>query len=179
MNTIVRCYGSLNPSKEAKKEAWAVILALVQVMLDEFRTARIEGAAAFDHPNPTLAILLASLRLHRVMDDFKEAKFREHPRLFPKLLSHLQESTASKSSYDGLVGRVEKLEAENLRLKGGRGSRVATIEELRAEEGARQRLEARIHAIEKHCNLKAPKKSRGRGKKEKAVVESESEEDED
>ena len=123
---LVRGYGDEHTSdKVAQATSWRIVTTLLRVLFRELRKARVFAENGYTQKGSANAIYLHGvLMAHRVMQEFKKAKFFEHPGFYPKLLMHLFETCAPKSAMDALRTSNTALTASNRALT----SKVESLE---------------------------------------------------
>ena len=123
---LVRGYGDEHTSdREAQASSWRIVTTLLRVLFRALRKVRVFAENGYTQTGSENAIYLHGvLMAHRVMQEFKKAKFFEHPEFYPKLLMHLFETCAPKSAMDALRVSNAALTSDNRALS----RRVETLE---------------------------------------------------
>ena len=75
-----------------KEEVWTVVLTMVCLILSEISKVRVEVEIAYGPENRTETVvqyLWVTQHLHRVMDDFLQTQFHQHPEMDPQITVYL------------------------------------------------------------------------------------------
>lgn len=101
---LVTTFGANGPYTDASKaQCWTVVLKLVRVICSELRKVRLVAEHAWSQGDRATPLYLwGCLNAHRVMQDFKQMSFREHPKFYPKLVLYLFETYVAKHELERL-----------------------------------------------------------------------------
>lgn len=109
---------SLTTSEPSEDEAWELVSACVKKVFEELRWVRASAANATSEADSTSkcsTIMWALIQAHRVMKDFLDMRFRNHPSIAPVIILHVFKTKVTRVSYSTklkrLEGRIAKLEA--------------------------------------------------------------------
>ena len=139
-NYLIQTFGSRVHTKEEKAQVWKIVITFVDVYWEEVAKARVEARTVSHTTEPEKAnvlMLWSALQGIAKHEEFEQSRFREHPKVHPKLqiflfktkasrdeiatLSHAAKAaTSSSAATDALVrklvARVETLEQKHGRL---------------------------------------------------------------
>jgi hypothetical protein len=108
----------LTTSEASEDEAWELVSACVKKVFEELRRVRASAANATSEADSTSkcsTIMWALIQAHRVMKDFLDMHFRNHPSIAPVIILHVFKTRVTPVSYSTnlkrLEGRTAKLEA--------------------------------------------------------------------
>jgi hypothetical protein len=134
---LARAHGEPPHSKEQEKEVWPLVLIFPQVYWEEVSKVRAcaKRLKTMDPATATASMMWAVVQAHAKHGEFKAARFREHPRINPKVLSYLFERCinkrdflALKTVHSGVISTVSsvKTSVDQLRVQVDRlATRVA------------------------------------------------------
>ena len=108
-NLRFQTYGGRTCSAAEQVQIWETTLIFVEVYFHEMFNCRSQArhiSAYEDELTANSVALWASLQAHRIHRQFKKEKFREHPRLFPKLQAHFQKTCVRTESFAPLAAKV-------------------------------------------------------------------------
>jgi hypothetical protein len=121
-------YQELLTTSEATEEvAWELVSGCIKRILEDLRRVRASTANATSEPNPSTkcaTYLWALIQSHRVMKDYIDARFRNHPSIAPVIILHVFKTRVTRASQSNhvkhLEGWIAKLESlGNRNPKGG------------------------------------------------------------
>jgi hypothetical protein len=148
---LVSSYGNdVSYTTQAKQQCWTVVLKMLRVFFSELHKRRIVAEHGYTSPDANAIYFWGTLQAHSVMEEFRRARFHEHPKVYPQIVIFLFKTYVSKSeiqrirdvnvdlsrrcvaaetelttvkrSYDALVTRVLRLEqAGGITCGGGGG----------------------------------------------------------
>jgi len=108
----------LTTSEATEEEAWELVSACIKKIFEDLRRVRAGAANATtetDRSNKCTTILWALVQSHRIMKDFLDARFRNHPSIAPVIILYVFKTRVTRSAhsiqYKRLEGRVAKLES--------------------------------------------------------------------
>jgi hypothetical protein len=108
----------LSTSEATEDEAWDLVSACIKKVFEELRRVRAGAANATTEvlaSSKCATILWALIQSHRVMKDFLDSRFRNHPSIAPVIVLHVFKTRVTRvahaNSYKRLEGRVAKLES--------------------------------------------------------------------
>jgi hypothetical protein len=108
----------LTTSEATEEEAWELVSACIKKIFEDLRRVRAGAANATTEPdrgNKCTTIMWALVQSHRIMKDFLDARFRNHPSIAPVIILHVFKTrvtrTAHSIQFKRLEGRVAKLES--------------------------------------------------------------------
>jgi hypothetical protein len=98
---LVRAHGEPPHSKEQEKEVWPLVLIFPQVYWEEVSKVRAcaKRLKTMDPTTATASMMWAVVQAHAKHGEFKASRFREHPRINPKVLSYLFERCVNKRDF--------------------------------------------------------------------------------
>jgi len=82
----------LTTSEATEEEAWELVSGCIKRILEDLRRVRASTANATSEPNPSTkcaTYLWALIQSHRVMKDYIDARFRNHPSIAPVIILHV------------------------------------------------------------------------------------------
>lgn len=139
-NLLSMSYGP-NPTVAQQKEVWPLALTFPMVYWEEIAKARHVASGLHSYDDPTLAnavMMWATIQAHHKHAEFKRYRFREHPRIYPKVFSHLFRRCAHRSSLDAIQDTADAAKAlatatrsSNLEMKARLDGLVSTVDNLK------------------------------------------------
>ncbi len=110
----------LSTSEATEDEAWDLVSACIKKVFEELRRVRAGAANATTEAlasSKCATILWALIQSHRVMKDFLDSRFRNHPSIAPVIVLHVFKTRVTRVAhanlYKRLEGRVAKLESSS------------------------------------------------------------------
>ncbi len=107
----------LTTSEATEEEAWELVAACIKKVFEELRRARATAANAMSEVNASskcATFMWALVQSHRIMKDFLDLRFRNHPSIAPVIILHIFKTRVTRVSYSTTIkrleGRVAKLE---------------------------------------------------------------------
>jgi hypothetical protein len=127
-NLLSKAHGEPPHSKDQEKEVWPLVLILPMVYWEEVSKVRscAKRLKSMDPLTATASMMWAVVQAHGKHAEFKAARFREHPRINPKVLNYLFERCANKRDVTGLRTSQASLAASV-------GAVKATTEQLKTQ----------------------------------------------
>eukprot|EP00956_Cyclotella_meneghiniana_P024773 scaffold50352_cov40-Cyclotella_meneghiniana.AAC.3 len=126
-NLLHLSYGAKNYSDAEKKETWEYCLVFLDVYFAEQFKKRSFARGLNSYPSATMAkavALWATVQGIQVHRDFKNQRYREHPRVFPKMQTHLTQNCVRRNEFAGMATTfvvaqqdIEDLQSEQTRLR--------------------------------------------------------------
>jgi hypothetical protein len=116
----------LTTSEATEEEAWELVLACIKKIFEDLRRVRASAANATSEIKPTTkcaTYLWALIQSHRIMKEYSESRFRNHPSIAPVIILHVFKTWVTGVSHINnikcLEGCIAKLEspASNRNLK--------------------------------------------------------------
>ena len=109
--------GTAECSKEVKDQAWQVATSALLAFFEETRKVRAQASAATHArtPKETTAVFLhATLQEMRVMKEFQQKHFANHPRIQLLKMTHVFDTYVPRGEVDfvAMAGQLEKLKTE-------------------------------------------------------------------
>ncbi len=108
----------LTTSEATEDEAWELVSACVKKVFEELRRVRASAANAtseVDAGTKCSTIMWAVIQAHRVMKDFLDMRFRNHPSIALVIILHVFKTRVTRVSHSTnlkrLEGRIAKLES--------------------------------------------------------------------
>lgn len=108
----------LTTSEATDDEAWELVSACIKKIFEELRRVRASAANATSEVNATskcATYLWALIQSHRIMKDFLDMRFRNHPSIAPVIILHVFKTRVTRVSHNNhvkrLEGRIAKLES--------------------------------------------------------------------
>ncbi len=108
----------LTTSEATDEEAWELVSACIKKIFEELRRVRASAANATSEVNATnkcATYLWALIQSHRIMKDFLDMRFRNHPSIAPVIILHVFKTRVTRVSHTNhikrLEGRIAKLES--------------------------------------------------------------------
>jgi hypothetical protein len=98
---LARAHGDPPHSKDQEKEVWPLVLIFPQVYWEEVSKVRscAKRLKTMDPTTATASMMWAAVQAHGKHGEFKASRFREHPRINPKVLSYLFERCVNKRDF--------------------------------------------------------------------------------
>jgi hypothetical protein len=125
---LARAHGEPPYTKDQEREVWPLVLIFPMVYWEE--VAKVRSSAkrikTMDPTTATASMMWAAVQAHAKHAEFKSARFREHPRINPKVLSYLFERCANKRE-------VVSLKAAQTSAATTMGSLKASIDQLKVQ----------------------------------------------
>jgi hypothetical protein len=117
----------LTTSEATEDEAWELVSGCIKKIFEDLRRVRASAANATSETNPSTKCsiyLWALIQSHRVMKDYIDARFRNHPSIAPVIILHVFKTRVTRVAHSNhvkrLEGRLAKLESSiNKPPKGG------------------------------------------------------------
>ncbi len=107
----------LTTSKAMEEEAWELVSACIKRVFEDLRRVRASAANATSEADPSnkcSTILWALIQSHKVMKDFLDMRFRNHPSIAPVIVLHVFKTRVTRVSHlaniKRLKGHIAKLE---------------------------------------------------------------------
>ena len=139
-NLLSMSYGS-TPTVAQQKEVWPLALTFPMVYWEEIAKARHVASGLHSYEDPILAnavMMWATVQAHHKHAEFKRYRFREHPRIYPKVFTHLFRRCAHRSSLDAIQDTADAAKTlataartSNLELKSRLDGVVSTIDNMK------------------------------------------------
>ncbi len=108
----------LATSKATEEEAWELVSACIKRVFEDLRRVRAGAANATTETGPSSkcsTIMWALVQSHRVMKEFLDMRFRNHPSIAPVIILHVFKTRVTRVAFSNQVkrieGRVAKLES--------------------------------------------------------------------
>jgi hypothetical protein len=108
----------LTTSEATEEEAWELVSGCIKRIFEDLRRVRATAANATSEINPSTkcaTYLWALIQSHRVMKDYMDARFRNHPSIAPVIILHVFKTRVTRVSLNNhvkrLEGRIAKLES--------------------------------------------------------------------
>ena len=122
---LVTTFGATGPySEAANAQCWTVVLKLVRVLCSELRKVRLVAEHAWSQGDKATPLYLwGCLNAHRVMNDFKQMNFREHPKFYPKLVLYLFETYVAKHE----IAKLRETSVDAIRTNTSLETQVASL----------------------------------------------------
>jgi len=116
----------LTTSEATEEEAWELVSGCIKRIFEDLRRVRATAANATSEINPSTkcaTYLWALIQSHRVMKDYMDSRFRNHPSIAPVIILHVFKTRVTRVSLNNhvkcLEGRLAKLESlSNKRVDG-------------------------------------------------------------
>lgn len=102
---LTMSYNAPPYSAREMKAVWPLVLTVPQVYCEEVSKIRTEARGIQNYADPMTAnaqMMWAVVCAHAKHEEFKKCRFREHPRINPKVLFHLFQSCANQADLDSL-----------------------------------------------------------------------------
>ena len=117
----------LTTSETTEEEAWELVSGCIKTIFEDLRRVGASAANATSEVNPSTkcaTYLWALIQSHRIMKDYIDSRFRNHPSIAPDIILHVFKTRVTRVSHNNhvkrLEGRIAKLEsAGNKNPKGG------------------------------------------------------------
>jgi hypothetical protein len=131
----------LTTSEATEEEAWELVSGCIKKIFEDLRRVRATAANATSEINPSskcATYLWALIQSHRIMKEYIDARFRNHPSIAPVIILHVFKTRVTQVSHNNnvkrLEGRIAKLEsAGNKNPKGGpKAGRDADVDKNQA-----------------------------------------------
>lgn len=148
---LVSSHGTDNAVPPAiKEQCWSVMLKMVRVFFSCSRKVRLVAEHGWSSPDPTSMYLWGTLQGHKIMEEFRQYNFHEHPKVYPQIVMFLFKTYVSKAD----VGRLRDSSVDAAR-------RCATAEtEVKVLKRNYDALVARVNKLER--NLHSDPKRKGK-----------------
>jgi len=108
----------LTTSEATEEEAWELVSGCIKRIFEDLRRVRASAANATSEINPSTkcaTYLWALIQSHRVMKDYIDARFRNHPSIAPVIILHVFKTRVTRVSHNNhvkrLEGRIAKIES--------------------------------------------------------------------
>jgi len=108
----------LTTSEATEEEAWELVSGCIKRIFEDLRRVRASAANATSEINPSTkcaTYLWALVQSHRVMKDYIDARFRNHPSIAPVIILHVFKTRVTRVSHNNhvkrLEGRIAKIES--------------------------------------------------------------------
>jgi hypothetical protein len=102
---LTMSYNAPPYSARETKAVWPLVLTVPQVYCEEVSKIRTEARGIQHYTDPLTAnaqMMWAVVCAHAKHEEFKKCRFREHPRINPKVLFHLFQSCANQAELEAL-----------------------------------------------------------------------------
>jgi hypothetical protein len=107
----------LTTSEASEEEAWELVSACIKKIFEDLRRVRAVAANATSEVDPSskcATFMWAIIQSHRVMKEFLDMRFRNHPSIAPVIILHVFKTRVTRVAYTNnlkrLEGRIAKLE---------------------------------------------------------------------
>ena len=127
---------------QAKAAVWTVVTTTLRVFFQIMRQAGLIAEHAWTNANADALYFWGTLCRHRVMEEFRRAKFREHPKVYPHIVMFLFKTYVSKNDMvrmrDTNVNLLQRCNASDIELanlKRNHDSLVTRVRKLEAAAG--------------------------------------------
>jgi hypothetical protein len=100
----------LTTSEATEEEAWELVSGCIKRIFEDLRRVRASAADATSEINPSskcATYLWALIHSHRVMKDYIDARFRNHPSIAPVIILHVFKTWVTRVSHNNHVKRLE------------------------------------------------------------------------
>jgi hypothetical protein len=135
-----------------KKSSWELTCCSVRRIYEDIHQVRIIARDVRDLEDSMATaslILWATLRSHKVMEEYSRRNFYEHPSISAVIAHHIAANHTKPD--DALENRVRKLE-----------------DRLQDQVKRFDQIESRLHRLEQKNDISPPKGGRGKGKKDQS-----------
>jgi hypothetical protein len=119
----------LTTSEATMEEARELVSGCIKRIFEDLRRVRATAANATSEINPSTkcaTYLWALIQSHRVLKDYIDARFRNHPSIAPVIILHVFKTRVTRVSLNNhvkrLEGRIAKLESLGNKRGDGPGS---------------------------------------------------------
>ena len=137
-NYLIQTFGSRVHTKDEKAQVWKIVITFVDVYWEEVARARVEARTVSHTTEPEKANVLmmwSALQGIAKHEEFAQSRFREHPKVHPKLQIFLFKTKASRDEITTLSNAAKAATSSSAATDALVRKLVARVETLEQKHG--------------------------------------------